>query len=354
MFSKKTAQVFSSSLMAGALALSLAACGNGLTGGVAAEVNGSKINEDLVTNYIQTLRESNELQTDEAWGQWLQQTHQTPEGVRERVLDIFIDEELIRQAAKENDVNIDTNHVNELIDSMKSNYKDDAEWKKALKEAGTTEDEYRKSIEISLLQKALMDKVAPVDENASDLDRALAFAKDHDNAHRSQHILFDKEDKALAEEVLGKIKSGELSFEDAVAQYSKDPGSKASNGDVGWDSLTTFVEPYATAVSNLKVDQVSDLVESEFGYHIIKCTDIFTAPETLESISDLPAEYQAKIRSDAGSQQQDKLRTWLKEYRDKAEITINPMPEKVPYNLPEEAYSVEATNSPASSDESEK
>ncbi len=54
--------------------------------------------------------------------------------------------------------------------------------------------------------------------------------------------------KAKGAGVLDKINSGELSFEDAVEQYSEDTGSKEKKGDVGWDKLTTFVDSYQTAL----------------------------------------------------------------------------------------------------------
>ena len=92
------------------------------------------------------------------------------------------------------------------------------------------------------------------------------------------------DDQATAQEVLDKINSGELDFADAAQQYSQDEGSKADGGNVGWDKLTSFVDEYQTALDGLEKDQVSALVTSTYGIHIIKCTDVFTAPDEVTSI----------------------------------------------------------------------
>lgn len=87
---------------------------------------------------------------------------------------------------------------------------------------------------------------------------------------------------------LDKINSGELSFEDAVEQYSEDTGSKEKKGDVGWDKLTTFVDSYQTALEGLNKGDVSEVVESTYGYHIIKCTDCFHVDNQVDDINQCP------------------------------------------------------------------
>ena len=92
----------------------------------------------------------------------------------------------------------------------------------------------------------------------------------------------DPERKAAkAQELLDQINNGDISFEDAAAQYSQDSGSAAQGGDVNWDKLGTgFVTEYQEALDGLEKDQiVAAPVKSEYGYHIIKCTDVFTVPE---------------------------------------------------------------------------
>ncbi len=103
---------------------------------------------------------------------------------------------------------------------------------------------------------------------------------------KASHILISKqniensnsEDKLkLAEEILERIKNGE-DFGKLAFEFSDDPGSKSKNGDLGYFTRRQMVQPFDSAAFNLKTGEVSDIVESQFGYHIIKVTDRLPYP----------------------------------------------------------------------------
>jgi peptidyl-prolyl cis-trans isomerase D len=78
-----------------------------------------------------------------------------------------------------------------------------------------------------------------------------------------------------AEEVLAKVRKDPKRFADLAREYSQDPGSAQSGGSLGAFGKGAMVKPFEEAVFNkLKVDQISDLVETDFGFHIIKLTGI--------------------------------------------------------------------------------
>lgn len=78
--------------------------------------------------------------------------------------------------------------------------------------------------------------------------------------------------KKRAEDILRRAKNGE-NFAALAKQYSEDDGSKSSGGDLGWFGKGVMVKEFEDAVFALKVNQISpDLVQSQFGYHIIKKT----------------------------------------------------------------------------------
>ena len=101
---------------------------------------------------------------------------------------------------------------------------------------------------------------------------------------RASHILIraDKTDsaaerqkaKAKAEALLLKVKANPAAFASLAKTESEDPGSAANGGDLDFFGRGAMDKAFETAVYALGKDQVSDVVESDFGYHIIKLTDI--------------------------------------------------------------------------------
>ena len=88
--------------------------------------------------------------------------------------------------------------------------------------------------------------------------------------YKSRHILVEKEEEAKA--IIAKLNKGEK-FAD-LAKQSKDPGSKDNGGDLGWSSPSSYVKPFAEALTKLKKGEYTkDPVKSDFGYHVIELDD---------------------------------------------------------------------------------
>ena len=101
---------------------------------------------------------------------------------------------------------------------------------------------------------------------------------------RASHILIaspksataaDREKaKAKAQELLALVKKSPDSFADIARKNSQDPGSAAKGGDLDFFARGSMVKPFEDAAFAMKKGEISDIVESEFGYHIIKLTDV--------------------------------------------------------------------------------
>ena len=305
------------------------------TGGIAATVNGVEIPEDKVTKAIEDIRSQMGLTDEQSWGEWLAENDYTPETVREEIVNSYVDQELVKQGSEALGINADSAEVQQYVDSMKGHYDSDEAWAEALEAVGLTEDEYRENIELSLVSQQLQEQVGsdaqePTDEEV--LESAQTYVTSYDGAKKSSHILFEASDEAQAREVLDKIKAGELDFATAAESYSKDTASAADGGNVGWDRLSNLVTEYSTALGDLNKGDVSDLVTSTYGIHIIQCTDVFEAPEELTSLDQLPVEFQESVRAMlTSSNQSNAYYTWLEEQRTAADIVINDMPEGLPY-----------------------
>jgi foldase protein PrsA len=340
-----------------ACCFALVGCGGtnyGYTGGVAATVNGSEIEEDTITKYIQDFRTSSDLTSDQDWANWMNENSLDPSTVRSQVIDYYTEVELKKQACDEKGISVDQSEVDEHIESMKSNYSSDEEWQSALSSTGISEDQYRQAIEEGFRDEALMENVAGDSAEADDsevLEMLNTYYTMFDGAKRSSHILFSSDDEATAQEVLDQINAGTLDFADAAKQYSTDAASAENGGDVGWDATNTFVDAYTTALGELSKGEVSGLVTSDYGIHIIKCTDEFSCDGTADSLDDYPSEFVDYISNIVKSQNQSSAyNDWFTSYKDQADIQINDMPEDVPYNLDMTQYESEEGTTDESGD----
>lgn len=332
-----------------ALGAGLAGCGgSGAAGGdVAATVNGQDIMEQTVTDYIADFRQKNQLETDEAWGEWMAGNGYTPQTVREEVIDYYIEQDLYDQAAAEYNVTVEQADIDAQLEQTKAMFESDEQYQQALESSGMTEEEYINTVvRPGLLQTKLSEAVAAADSEGQGDDALLTLAQQNadslNGAKRSSHILIsvqdgesDEQAQARAQELLDQINSGAITFEEAAQQNSADTGSAAQGGDVGWDKLTQFVTQYQEALDGLEKDQIVQApVKSDFGYHIIKCTDVFTVPEGgITSTDQLPEEFVSYLQSMQSTTDAQNFTTWFQEYREKAQIDIKPMPEGLPYDI---------------------
>ena len=89
---------------------------------------------------------------------------------------------------------------------------------------------------------------------------------------KAHHILVEKEADAKA--IIAQLKKG-AKFEDIAKKQSKDPGSGAQGGDLGWANPSGYVPEFAEALKKLNKGQTTDTpVQTKFGWHIIRLDDI--------------------------------------------------------------------------------
>ena len=92
------------------------------------------------------------------------------------------------------------------------------------------------------------------------------------------------EAKKKAEQVLAEVKKNPTKFADLAKKYSQDPGSAEKGGDLGTFGRGAMVKPFEDAVFSMKPGDVSGLVQSDFGYHIIKLTEVVGQGQDFESL----------------------------------------------------------------------
>ncbi|MFD0769662.1 peptidylprolyl isomerase PrsA [Bacillus sp. CGMCC 1.60114] len=149
--------------------------------------------------------------------------------------------------------------VNKRYDEYKKQYGD--QFDAVLKQSGMTEKQLKESVRGELAMKEAV-KSSITDKEAKE---------NYKPEIKASHILV--KDEETAKKVEAELAQGK-SFEDLAKQYSEDTGSKDKGGDLGYFGPGKMVKEFEDAAYKLKKGEVSQPVKSQFGYHIIKVTDI--------------------------------------------------------------------------------
>ncbi|SDM41808.1 peptidyl-prolyl cis-trans isomerase C [Oryzisolibacter propanilivorax] len=127
--------------------------------------------------------------------------------------------------------------------------------------------------------------------------------------YKASHILVEKEDEAKA--IIAQLKKGGK-FDEIAKKQSKDPGSGARGGDLGWANPSSYVPEFTEALIKLDKGKVTQTpVKSQFGWHVIRLDD--TREAELPKLEDVKPQVAQQL-------QQQKLMKFQEELRAKAKV----------------------------------
>lgn len=132
------------------------------------------------------------------------------------------------------------------------------------------------------------------------------------NEYKARHILVENE--AEAKDIITKLNKNPKIFETLAKEKSKDPGSKANGGDLGWFDPRGMVPEFGAAVTKLEKGKfTAEPVKSQFGYHVILLED--SRPKTFPPLDQIKSRLQEQI-------QQQNLKKLFDDMKAKAKIEI--------------------------------
>ncbi|MCD6663857.1 MAG: peptidylprolyl isomerase [Comamonas sp.] len=127
--------------------------------------------------------------------------------------------------------------------------------------------------------------------------------------YKASHILVDSEDKAKA--IVAQLDKGG-NFEEIAKKESKDPGSGAKGGDLGWANPSSYVPEFTEAMIKLEKGKITQTpVKSQFGWHVIRLDDVRDAQ--LPKLDDVKTQIRQQL-------EQQKLAQFQKDLREKAKV----------------------------------
>lgn len=192
------------------------------------------------------------------------------------ILDTLIANKLVELEAEKEDVTVTDAEITAELEAFIESYGGEDAFNSALEYSGLTVDNFKADLKNSMIIEKL---IAPqVEITEEDMQTYFDENKEEFNQTeqvRASHILV--EDEATAQEVLKKINAGE-DFAELAKEYSTD-SSAENGGDLGFFGKGDMVAEFEEAAWALDIDEVSDIVKSEHGYHIIKKTDYQEATE---------------------------------------------------------------------------
>ncbi|MBW2614776.1 MAG: peptidylprolyl isomerase [Deltaproteobacteria bacterium] len=250
--------------------------------------------------------------------------------LEKKVLDNLINIELLYQQSRKVGTKVDEAEVSAQFETLKERFPSEAEFKNAIKKMKLTEavmkSQIRRGIAIQrFLDKKTLGKVEVTEEEIK------AYYDSHTNLFkepeqvRASHILIkvepgaNEKNKAKARKKIEKIRQRLVKGEDfgALAKEFSQCPSSAKGGDLNYFGRRQMAKPFEDAAFALKVDELSDVVETRFGYHLIKLSD--KKPANTHSYKDM----KDRIRKNL---MQEKIRVevsnYVQELKKKANIEI--------------------------------
>ena len=251
--------------------------------------------------------------------------------VRKEALSRMIDKELLYQDSQAKEINVTENRVNEELATVKKQFPGNKEYTEWLATINLSEDDLAREITRGLALEQLIKNhvIKEVDvteeESRAFYDQNASLFQKPERV-QAKHILIKMEadatdeHKVQARRKIESVRQKAMAGEDfaALATAHSEGPSSAKGGDLGYFSRGQMVKPFEDAAFALQTGEISEVVETQFGYHIIKVTD--RQKDSVVAYEDAQAQIVERLKQERSRRD---FQRYIETLRAKADIKLN-------------------------------
>jgi foldase protein PrsA len=225
----------------------------------------------------------------------------------------LISDKIVDSEAKKEKVTITDEELNEEVDKLKESYGGEDVFNQMLESNNTTVDVLKEDLKNYLtIRKLLEPQIEITDEELQTYFEENKDSFGEAEQVKASHILVA--DEATANEIKQKLADG-ADFAELAKEYSTDEGTKENGGELGFFAKGTMVTEFDDVAFTLAVNEISDPVKTDYGYHIIKVEEKKEAKEA--NFDDSKAEIKETLIE---QKLETEYSTWLEEKKQDYDI----------------------------------
>jgi YVTN family beta-propeller protein len=251
--------------------------------------------------------------------------------LRREAMDLMIEQEVVRQAAEREGIEADKGEVDAEVDKLRSIFDGSEAFSRRLAEEGFTGESYRKHVAGMLAAGVYLDRIRAAVPEVSD-EELLAYYRDNEyrltfpEEVRVRHILLTWKPLGTGDDraairgqmapILGEARGG-ADFAELARAHSQDAETAPRGGDTGFFRRGQMVPAFEEVAFALAPGEVSDMVETPFGVHILRLEE--RRPERLLPLDEIREKLRDHVRRE---RMEDAVRREIERLRATAEISI--------------------------------
>jgi foldase protein PrsA len=316
---------------------------------VAAQVGDVTIMEGEVTSYIETNMRvdstTGEAMSDADWVSYLESYSWTPESLREAVIrNVFAMPSVIVAEAANAGITPDDSEIEAQLEEQKASVGEDG-WADWLVESGYRDEA---AYVLELQADAVYDELIAAKVQVSDPTQAEvdAYVESNASTYAGQRVSviylpYGEEEgsdsaeaaRIKADDAIARLTAGE-DFA-AVADEYNASGMTDAGGDIGWGIASSLPEACTTALETMAAGSLSDVLDDGAALYIIKVTDEYVLPEDgTVDVASVPESIKTLLSEQLASTNQSSAESsYYNELVESSLVTVNPMPEGLPYDV---------------------